>query len=351
MWMALTAFLWFDPSLSAEDSKKIAEALGSAGVEPARESGWRFGAAFHGGGIESALAAVERLAATRPDRLIAVAACADALDDVDAWRLLGAGAADVIAWARASNPAQEIAARFARWAEIDELVMSDRVSGTLVGRSPAMRSALRDIVEAARFSDSNILLTGETGSGKELAARLVHDLDPRRPKGPFVTVDCTTIVPTLAGSEFFGHERGAFTGAVASRDGAFAQADGGTLFLDEVGELPPPLQAELLRVVQEGTYKRVGGNTWRETRFRLISATHRDLNEEAAAGRFRYDFLFRIASWRCRLPPMHERREDVPALAHHFLRQLGMPAPPWIRRCRGIWPTANTPATSASSSI
>ena len=156
--------------------------------------------------------------------------------------------------------------------------------------------------------------------------------DPRsRPpprQGPFITLDCTTVVPTLAGSEFFGHERGAFTGAVAARDGAFALADGGTLFLDEVGELPPALQAELLRVVQEGAYKRVGGNRWQRTRFRLVSATHRDLAQEAAADRFRHDFLYRIAPWRCPLPPLRERPDDVLVLARHFLERLDGTAPP-----------------------
>ena len=113
-----------------------------------------------------------------------------------------------------------------------------------------------------RFTPASVLLIGESGTGKELIARLIHELDRRAAGNEFVILDCATIVPELSGSEFFGHERGAFTGAVGARDGAFATADGGTLFLDEVGELPMPLQAQLLRVVQEGTYKRVGGNVW-----------------------------------------------------------------------------------------
>jgi transcriptional regulator with GAF, ATPase, and Fis domain len=165
-------------------------------------------------------------------------------------------------------------------------------------------------------------LLGESGTGKELLARFVHTLDPQRKRGELVILDCTTIVPELSGSEFFGHERGAFTGAVTGRDGAFALADGGTLFLDEVGELPLHLQAQLLRVVQERTYKRVGSNAWQRTNFRLVCATHRDLRQDVVAGRFRADFYHRIASRICHLPPLRERREDVLDLARHFLRAL-----------------------------
>jgi transcriptional regulator with GAF, ATPase, and Fis domain len=142
-------------------------------------------------------------------------------------------------------------------------------------------------------------------------------------------LDCTTVSPELAGSEFFGHERGAFTTAVASREGAFALADRGTLFLDEVGELSLALQAELLRVVQERVYKRVGSNTWKQLNFRLICATNRNLLEEEARGAFRRDFYYRIASWTCALPSLGERGEDILPLTRHFLRQLcGVRRPP-----------------------
>jgi transcriptional regulator with GAF, ATPase, and Fis domain len=149
----------------------------------------------------------------------------------------------------------------------------------------------------------------------------VHDVGSGEPRGPFVVVDCSTIVPSLSGSELFGHERGAFTGADRARSGAFAAANGGTLFLDEIGELPLPLQAELLRVLQEHTYKAVGGNAWVRTEFRLVSATNRDLETEQRAGRFRSDLYHRIASGVVRMPPLRERTEDLEMLFRHFLCQ------------------------------
>jgi transcriptional regulator with GAF, ATPase, and Fis domain len=324
--MGTPALLWFDPLLGLTAREEIAGALRSAGIDPVDGAGTGCGAAFVATVRPEVLEVVSRLTAGRVERLVAIAH--GALDDGDAWRLVAAGAADAFAWQHSTTAADELAARLERWAEVDAVLRSARVCDVLVGRSRPWRDTLRQIVEVARYSDSDVLLTGETGTGKELGAHLIHDLDSRPNKGTFVTLDCTTIVPTLSGSEFFGHERGAFTGAIEARDGAFALADGGTLFLDEVGELPSPLQAELLRVVQEGTYKRVGGNTWQRTRFRLVSATHRDLAEDAAADRFRRDFLYRIASCRCRLPPMRERDEDVLVLTDHFLERTSGAAPP-----------------------
>ncbi|HEY0555673.1 MAG TPA: sigma-54 factor interaction domain-containing protein [Thermoanaerobaculia bacterium] len=228
------------------------------------------------------------------ERLLAIGP-REALSRGAGWRLLAAGAADVLPWPDRPGVAETIAARFARWEEVDRLVGSAMVTKNLVGRSLAWRSALRQIVEVARFSASSVLLGGESGTGKELVARLIHSLDAREEKRDLVTLDCTTIVPELSGSEFFGHEKGSYTSAVAAREGAFALADGGTLFLDEVGELPLRLQAELLRVVQEGTYKRLGSNSWQKTRFRLVCATHRELLGELEEGRFRRDFYYRIA--------------------------------------------------------
>jgi transcriptional regulator with GAF, ATPase, and Fis domain len=162
---------------------------------------------------------------------------------------------------------------------------------------------------------------GESGTGKELVAREVHRLDARPDKRDCVVVDCTNLIPGLSGSELFGHEKGAFTNAISTRDGALALAHEGTLFLDELGELPLPLQAELLRALQEGTYKRVGSNTWRQARFRLVSATNRDLAEGVRKGTFRQDLYYRISGWTCQLPPLRERKEDIVPLAEHFFRQ------------------------------
>jgi transcriptional regulator with GAF, ATPase, and Fis domain len=253
---------------------------------------------------------------------LAVATRSEALAEGAVWRLLEAGAADVFAWDAIPDPAATVVARFGRYANVDELLQSSAVSDELVGISPAWLVVLRQTVEVAAFSDASVLITGESGTGKELVARLIHALDSRPGKGPFIVLDCTTVSPTLSGSEFFGHERGAFTSAIASREGAFALADRGTLFLDEVGELPLALQAELLRVIQEKVYKRVGSNTWKQVNFRLICATNRNLSEEEARGTFRRDFYYRIASWSCALPPLAERREDIVPLTRHFLRQL-----------------------------
>ena len=233
------------------------------------------------------------------------------------WALLRAGADDVLPWPTQRSEAKALCARLQRAAQLQRVLHSPRVAGELIGHSSAWRRLLRDAVEMALYSRNPLLITGETGTGKELVAHLVHDVDPRPAKGELVIVDCTTLTPELAGSELFGHERGAYTGALAPREGAVARADGGTLFLDEVGELPPPLQAQLLRVVQEGRYKRIGSNTWQSATFRLLAATHRDLQADVAAGRFRADLYHRLAGAVCRTPPLRERREDVLALALH----------------------------------
>ncbi|HXH01997.1 MAG TPA: sigma 54-interacting transcriptional regulator [Candidatus Competibacteraceae bacterium] len=255
-------------------------------------------------------------------RMLAIATSPAALADRGAWRLLQAGASEVLVWHHSSDPADQIVARLQRWAAVDQLLKSPLVQNNLIGQSRAWKSVLRQVIEVARFTDASVLIMGESGTGKELVARLIHTLDSRREKRDLVVLDCTTIVPELSGSEFFGHERGAFTGAMTPRDGAFALADDGTLFLDEVGELLPGLQAQLLRVIQERHYRRVGGNTWHHTDFRLICATNRDLMQEVHAGKFRSDLYYRIATWVFRLPPLHERPEDVLPLAHHFLKEL-----------------------------
>jgi len=255
------------------------------------------------------------------ERVLAVSVSKSPLD-CSLWSLLQAGASDVITWDGSARCAIDISHRLERWLVVDQLLESTLVKENLVGQSTIWRSVLRQIIEVARFTDASMLITGESGTGKELAARLIHTLDQRPNKRDLVVLDCTTVVPTLAGSEFFGHERGAFTGAVTARDGAFALADGGTLFLDEVGELPTELQAQLLRVVQEKTYKRVGGNSWQKTEFRLVCATNRELLEEVRLGKFRNDLYYRIAACKCCLPPLRERREDIILLARHFMQQM-----------------------------
>jgi transcriptional regulator with GAF, ATPase, and Fis domain len=268
---------------------------------------------------QSGQTAVDDLAtATRRGRRRVLVLTLPGAEDVDHWALLASGASDVLAW-RDPSCAAEAIARFTRWREVDDIIASPLVRENLVGTSPRWVQALREIIELGRFTSAPVLLTGESGTGKELAARLIHSLDPRPDKGDLVVLDCTTIVPTLSGSEFFGHQRGAFTGAVAARAGAFELADGGTLFLDEVGELPLPLQAELLRVIQEGTFKRVGSSDWLTTEFRLICATNKNLLEEQSRGTFRRDFYHRIAASTVTLPNVRERPDDIMPLADHFL--------------------------------
>lgn len=265
---------------------------------------------------------VRHLTSEGNGRVLAIATPATILAPDDAWRLMSEGASDVFAWDHSAGAADEVAARLQRWADVEGILQSEVVQANLVGESTVWLRVLRQIIEVARYTDASMLITGESGTGKELTARLVHTLDTRQRKGRLVVADCTTVVPTLSGSEFFGHERGAFTGAVSARDGAFALADGGTLFLDEVGELPMELQAELLRVIQEGTYKRVGSDTWRTTRFRLICATNQRMDEAQARGRFRKDLYHRIAAWVCELPPLRDRAADILPLAQWFLQQF-----------------------------
>ena len=192
----------------------------------------------------------------------------------------------------------------------------DRVGG-LLGRSEAMQEVFRTLRQVAT-SRATILIRGESGTGKELAARAIHELGPRA-GGPFVAVNCAGIPDTLIESELFGHERGAFTGAHERRVGRFEAASGGTLFLDEIGELAAPVQAKLLRALQERRIDRVGGSAPIEVDVRVVAATHRDLESDIEAGRFRADLFYRINVVQLLLPPLRERREDVRLLALHFL--------------------------------
>jgi DNA-binding NtrC family response regulator len=165
-------------------------------------------------------------------------------------------------------------------------------------------------------------LLGETGTGKEVLARAIHARSARA-KMPFVVVDCGAVAPTLIESELFGHVRGAFTGAVSDRSGAFLEADGGTIFLDELGELPMELQPKLLRVLEAGTIRRVGEDKHRKVDVRVVAATHRDLEKEIDAGRFRRDLYYRLAVVLVTVPPLRDRLDDIPFLARHFVQQMG----------------------------
>jgi two-component system response regulator HydG len=186
----------------------------------------------------------------------------------------------------------------------------------IVGSSPALRRVL-DVATQAAPSSATVLVLGESGTGKELLARFIHERS-HRAKGPFVAVNCAAIPETILEGELFGHERGAFTGAFAKREGRFARAAGGTLFLDEIGELSPSVQVKLLRVLQEGEYEPVGGDTVRAD-VRIVAATNKDLRAEVAAQRFREDLFYRLNVIAVTAPPLRARREDIALLVDHFL--------------------------------
>src|SRR4051812_17917827 len=195
----------------------------------------------------------------------------------------------------------------------------ERALGKFVGTSAGIVALLRQVHRFAPVA-SAVLIGGESGTGKELIARALHDLSPWQ-RGPFVPVNCGAIPAGLMESELFGHERGAFTDAVRDKRGLFEVADGGTLFLDEIADLPLALQAKLLRVLQDGMVRRVGSTDDVRVQARVLAATARDLAEEVRAGRFREDFYYRLAGLELHIPPLRERREDIPRLAHHFLEQ------------------------------
>ncbi len=199
----------------------------------------------------------------------------------------------------------------------------------IVGQSPAMAAVL-DTVRQVAPTRTTVLIEGESGTGKEMIAQAIHRLSPRS-EGPFVAVHCAALAPTLLESELFGHERGAFTGAVERRIGRFEMADGGTLFLDEVGDIAPAVQVKVLRVLEERRFERVGGNAPIEVDVRLLAATNRDLRAMVAAGAFREDLFFRLNVVAIRLPPLRERPEDIPLLAARFAEEFaareGRPPP------------------------
>lgn len=213
---------------------------------------------------------------------------------------------------RAMKPAEEI---FRESSEDEETLI-----GELIGVSAAWRKVLQQI-EMVAASNVTVLITGESGTGKELVAKAIHSKSSRR-RQPIVTVNCAAVAPELFESEFFGHVKGAFTGAQRDRIGRFGLADGGTIFLDEVGEIPVALQVKLLRVLQEGQYERVGEDRTRAVDVRVIAATNRDLTKEIETGRFREDLFYRLSVFPIHIVPLRQRLEDIPVLAEHFMRKL-----------------------------
>jgi transcriptional regulator with GAF, ATPase, and Fis domain len=189
----------------------------------------------------------------------------------------------------------------------------------ILGQNPKMKEIAEQIARVAP-TPTTVLIRGESGTGKELVARAIHRYSHQRDK-PLITVNCTALAPTLMESELFGHKRGAFTGAVADKVGLFEKADGGTIFLDEVGDMPVEMQGKLLRVLQAGESKPVGDVVTRRVRVRVIAATNRDLEKALVAGEFRQDLFYRFNTFTITLPPLRERAEDIPVLAHHFLRK------------------------------
>ncbi len=239
-------------------------------------------------------------------------------DCMDWLRTIADHAAAAIATARAFAEIDGLRRRL----EEENEYLRDEVTragafGELVGEGPALGAVARQI-DLVAPTDSAVLILGESGTGKELVAREVHRRSKRAGK-PLVKVNCAAVPRELYESEFFGHARGAFTGALRDRAGRFELADGGTLFLDEVGEIPLDLQAKLLRVLQEGELERVGEERTRRVDVRVVAATNRDLRAEAEAGRFRQDLYYRLSVFPVELPPLRKRPEDVPLLAEHFL--------------------------------
>jgi len=223
-----------------------------------------------------------------------------------------------IANARAFEEIQKLKAELERQnAYLKEEVIEAKAFGDLVGQSAALRQ-ISSQIDLVAPTDASVLILGETGTGKELVAHEIHRRSQRKDK-PLIRVNCASIPKDLYESEFFGHTRGAFTGAVKDRAGRFEAAEGGTIFLDEIGEVPLELQSKLLRVLQEKCYERVGEDRTRHADVRIIAATNRDLKSEAVAGRFREDLYYRLNVFPIQVAPLRERHEDIPLLAQHFI--------------------------------
>jgi transcriptional regulator with GAF, ATPase, and Fis domain len=265
-----------------------------------------------------------------PLGVLAVFSRAEITPDESDWlRIFADHAAVAIANARAFDEV----GRLRRQLELERDYLREEVKevlafGAIVGQSAALQGVLEQ-VELVAATDATALILGESGTGKELIAAAIHERSARQSR-PLVRVNCGSIPSELFESEFFGHVKGAFTGALRDRVGRFQHADGGTLFLDEIGEIPLTHQAKLLRVLQEGQFERVGDDRTRNANVRIVAATNRDLRVEVAARRFRQDLFYRISVFPIEVPPLRRRPEDIPALAHHFVSlfsaQLNRPA-------------------------
>jgi DNA-binding NtrC family response regulator len=257
-------------------------------------------------------------------RILAVGTSAEAVEDVGPWPLLDAGASDVVLRMDDADLADQVSARLTRWEEVEGLVQSAEVQDALAGRTLAWISLLREIVEVARFSDASVLLIGESGTGKDVVARLIHELDARPLKDEFVTIDCRTFVGTRDGEDLAGHDPETIEDADAPFSGdigleTLGVRDAGTIFLDEVGNLPPSLRGSLLRSIEQRNRRPVGGMGRPTSNLRLICSTSEEpsgLGSETAD-----DFWERITT-RFRLPPLREHRDDIPTIAEHLLRRL-----------------------------
>jgi transcriptional regulator with GAF, ATPase, and Fis domain len=253
--------------------------------------------------------------------VLAVFRRVEADDDCWSWlRTMASAAAVAIANARAFEENAVLRAELEQERDyLREEVRDAGAFGEILGRSPALQRVLHQ-VQMVAATDANVLVLGESGSGKELIARAIHQRSARAHK-PLVKVNCGSIPRELFESEFFGHVRGSFTGALRDRLGRFQLANGGTLFLDEVGEIPLELQSKLLRVLQEGEFERVGDEATQRVNVRVVAATNRDLRAEVKAGTFRLDLYYRLGVFPMEVPPLRERREDIPDLIAHFVRQ------------------------------
>ena len=267
----------------------------------------------------------------QPQGVLAVFRRAEIDDSCYDWlRTMASAAAVVLANARSFEENESLRRRLEEERDyLREEVQATGSFGEILGRSPALERVLHQ-VEMVAPTGANVLVFGESGTGKELIARAVHQRSLRSHK-PLVKVNCGSIPRELFESEFFGHVRGSFTGAVRDRIGRFQLADGGTLFLDEVGEIPLELQSKLLRVLQEGEFERVGDETTKRVNVRVVAATNRDLRQEVNGGRFRLDLYYRLGVFPIEVPPLRDRKEDIPDLIKHFVRQsclrFHVPAP------------------------